>query len=106
MAQFPIKIKWSFRASLELVEIHEYLTEKTTKLSADKYIDGILKAVEKLNQNPERYGFCRSPKLQEAKVRCINYQKKHIIFYQIKTNIEILAVIHARRNPKFFDDII
>ena len=106
MAQLPEKIKWSFSASLELVEIHEYLTENSSKQSADKYIDGILKTVDKLVLNPERYSYCRSPKLQKAKIRCINYKKKHIIFYQIKGGIEILAVIHAKRNPELFDGII
>jgi len=54
MAQLPEKIKWSFRASLELVEIHEYLTENSSKQSADKYINGILKTVDKLALNPKK----------------------------------------------------
>ena len=106
MAKLPEKIKWSFRASLELVEIHEYLSENSSKPVADNYINGILKTVDQLVINPERYAFCRSAKLQKAKIRCINHKKKHIVFYQIKDSIEILAVIHARRNPKLFDEII
>ena len=76
MAQLQKKIKWSFRASLELVEIHEWITDNASQSAADKYLDGILDIVNGLSKVPERYAFCRSPKLQAAKVRCINYKKK------------------------------
>ncbi|MEM6700953.1 MAG: type II toxin-antitoxin system RelE/ParE family toxin [Bacteroidota bacterium] len=106
MASNGQKIKWSFRASLELVEIEEWLSDQVSEAYAEEYIEGILEKVEELADMPERYGFCRSKKLQEAKIRCINYQKKHIVFYLVKEDIEILAIIHARRHPSMFDEII
>ncbi|MEM0994352.1 MAG: type II toxin-antitoxin system RelE/ParE family toxin [Bacteroidota bacterium] len=106
MASNGQKVRWSFRASLELVEIQEWLSDQISEEYAEEYVEGILETAEGLMLMPERYGFCRSKKLQKAKVRCILYRKKHIVFYVAKEDIEILAVIHARRHPSVFDDII
>ncbi len=93
-----VKINWSFSALEMLAEIHEYIGEKS-EISADNYIDGIYNSVKKLKKHPESCAPCRNSKLQEAGYRCCKF-KSHIIIYHFEHNeINILAIIHAKRNP-------
>lgn len=66
------QVKWSFRASLELIEIQQWLTEQVSERYAEEYINGIWEKVAILSSMPNRYGFCRSQKLQQYQIRCVN----------------------------------
>ena len=41
MALSGQKIKWSFRASLELIEIEEWLSDQVSEAYAEEYIDRV-----------------------------------------------------------------
>ncbi len=100
-----MKINWAFSALEMLAEIHEYISEKS-EISADKYIDGIYKSVKKLENHPESCAPCRNQKLSDPGYRCCKY-KNHLIIYEInKDNLDILAVIHSKRNPSNLGDIL
>lgn len=93
-----IKVTWSFSALEMLAEIHEYISERSEH-SADNYIDGIYESTKKIERHPESCAPCKNPKLREGGYRCCLY-KNHIIVYEyINEEIEILAVIHSKRNP-------
>lgn len=93
-----IKITWSFSALEMLAELHEYLSEKSDQV-ADDYVDGVFESTKKLEQHPMSCAPCRNQKLRIKGYRCCLY-KNHVIVYKISENeIDILAIIHSRRNP-------
>ena len=100
-----MKVNWSFSALEMLAELHEYISEKSEK-SADKYIDGIYESVKKLEEHPESCAPCRNDKLREGGYRCCKF-KSHIIIYEFLNNVvNILAIIHSKRNPSSLNDIL
>lgn len=85
-----------------LAEIHDYLTDEYGEAFADKYIDELVSYSERLEDHPESCAPCRNPKLRALGYRCCIFEK-HIIIYEFNENVvNILAIIHAKRNP---DDI-
>ncbi len=99
-----IKVNWAFSALEMLAELHEYLGESSEK-SADKYIDGIYKSVKKLENHPESCAPCKNQKLRDNGYRCCKF-KNHLIIYEFSNNVvDILAVIHSKRNPSNLGDI-
>lgn len=88
---------------MEMIEeIYTYKAEYS-KTSAHKYVEGILEKIQRLKNYPEACAPCRNPKLQKKGYRCCLY-KEHIIIYALEENdINILAVIHSRRNPESLD---
>ena len=99
-----MKINWSFSALEMLAELHEYISEESEK-SADNYIDGIYQSIKKLEEHPESCAPCRNEKLKEEGYRCCKY-KNHIIIYEFKNKVvDILAIIHSKRNPSSLEDI-
>lgn len=92
-------VNWTFSALEMLAEIHDYISEQSGELSADKYINGLVEYTEKLENHPESCAPCRNSKLRELGFRCCNY-KKHIIIYDfIDGSVHIHAIIHSKRNP-------
>lgn len=87
-----------------LAEIHEYIAEKS-QMAADKYVDGIYGSVKKLEKHPESCGPCKAEILKERGYRCCKY-KSHIIIYRFEYNVvNILAIIHSKRDPSRLDEI-
>lgn len=92
-------VNWTFSALEMLAEIHDYITEQSGELSADKYINGLADYTDKLENHPESCAPCRNSRLKELGFRCCNY-KKHIIIYDfIDGSVNIHAIIHSKRNP-------
>ena len=82
-----------------LAQLYEYLSERSGK-SADKYIDDIYRTTKKLEKHPESCAPCRNRKLGKKGYRCCNV-KQHIIIYEFKSNeVNVLAIIHSKRNPE------
>jgi addiction module RelE/StbE family toxin len=95
-------VNWTFSALEMLAEIHEYISERS-HASAEKYINSLVEATDKLGQHPESCAPCRNPKLKSYGYRCCNV-KNHIIIYEyIDETVNILAVIHSKRNPNDID---
>lgn len=88
-----------------LAELHEYLSERS-EVSADKYVDGLVKYSDRLKKHPESCAPCRNPKLKEAGFRCCKF-RNHILIYEVNEDtVDILAVIHAKRDPRDFEKLI
>jgi len=95
-------VNWTFSALEMLAEIHEYISEQSPA-SAEKYINSLIEATDKLEKHPESCAPCRNPRLKSAGYRCCNV-KKHIIIYESANGIvNILAIIHSKRNPEDID---
>lgn len=93
-----MKIIWSFPALEMLADLHEYIKKKSES-AADKYIDGLYASVSKLQEHPESCAPCKIQKLKDQGYRCCLY-KNHLIIYEIDDQkLNILAIIHSKRNP-------
>lgn len=88
-----------------LAGVHAYIAE-SSESRADKYVNDLYNTTEKLKKYPEFYPPCRNPKLQTAGFRCAIF-KKHIIIYEVTEDaVNILAVMHAKRNPTDFEELV
>lgn len=98
-------INWTYAALEMLAEVHAYIAE-SSESRADKYVNDLYNSTEKLKKYPEFYPPCRNPKLQTAGFRCAIF-KKHIIIYEVTEDaVNILAVMHAKRNPTDFEELV
>jgi plasmid stabilization system protein ParE len=65
---------------------------------ADKYIDDLYDSVKKLEDFPVSCAPCKNEKLREKGYRCCSF-KSHIIIYNFQIEeVNILVVIHSKRN--------
>ncbi len=103
MEEPSAKINWSFRAMDELSDIREYLVEVSSEKKADSFVDELLEVIQKLENNSEFHGFCPHPKLQEKGYRCIRFKNYLVIYFVLGNTVQIIAIMHAKRNPKDFD---
>lgn len=87
----------------ELSDIHEYLTEQVSENKADTFVEALLEKVKELEKQPGRYAFCQNEKLQEKGYRCIRFNNYLIIYFVTENLVQIIAIMHAKRNPKDFD---
>jgi len=101
----PKKVTWSANALLMVSELFDYLTETISEYFADGYIDELLEFGESLAYKSEHHSYCRNIKLQEKQYRCALFKRKYILIYSTaESEVLILAVIHAKRNPKDFEN--
>lgn len=89
-----------------LAEIHDYMME-FSESSAEKYVGDLVDYIgNKLEKHPESCPPCKNPKLKALGFRCCNF-KNHIIIYQIfEEQVNILAVIHTKRDPRDIGDLV
>ena len=90
-----MKIKWTDPAIKSLRNLHGYIA-KDSEIYASSFVQRIILAVEKLTNFP-RIGRV-VPEADDETIRELLYQNYRII-YRIKSElIEILTVIHGRRD--------
>jgi toxin ParE1/3/4 len=90
-----MKIRWTHPALGSLRNLHDYIA-KDSEVYASNFIQRIILAAEKLTDFP-RLGRV-VPEADEETIRELLYQNYRII-YRIKGDlIEILTVIHGRRD--------
>ena len=98
-------IHWTANALDQLTDLYTYMAERSI-LSAEKYIDGLYESTERLKKHPESCAPCRYATLRDMGYRCCRF-KNHIIIYSLNdTSVEIRAIIHGRRNPDTFGDLV
>jgi len=88
-------VKWTAPAKRDLRNIHEYIAEDS-KYYAKRVTDDIIAKTENLNDFPEIGRIV--PELQESYIReLIVYSYR--LLYEIKPKkIEILAIVHGKRD--------
>ena len=90
-----MKIKWTDPAIISLRNLHGYIA-KDSAIYASSFVQRIILAVERLTNFP-RIGRV-VPETDDETIRELLYQNYRII-YRIKSElIEILTVIHGRRD--------
>ena len=99
-------VNWTFSALEMLAEIHDYLLE-FSESSADKYVVELVDFVAKrLEKHPESCPPCKNPKLNAMGFRCCHFKNHNIIYEITEKGVDILAVMHVKRNPKDLDDLV
>lgn len=102
----PKTVNWSANALLMIADLYDYLLELSDDFSADDYVQELLDFGEQLSLKSEHYSYCRNPRLMNKGYRCALFRKKYILIYHsTESSVDILAVLHARRDPKDFEAI-
>ncbi|HRI61246.1 MAG TPA: type II toxin-antitoxin system RelE/ParE family toxin [Saprospiraceae bacterium] len=102
----PKKVNWSATALLMIADTYDYLVEQTGEYFADKFTQELLEFGERLSIKSEQFSYCRNPKLQAKGYRSALFRKKYMVIYQTsETQVDILGVVHSRRNPKDYENL-
>ena len=88
-------VKWSVPAKDDLKQIHDYIA-KDSKYYAQNVVQEIVAKSEKLTDFPE---IGRAvPEISDQNIRELIVYSYRLIYEISKTGIEILAIIHGRRD--------
>jgi toxin ParE1/3/4 len=99
----PRSLRWSAESLVDLTEIWRYLAEDASATVADRQLEAILAGSERLRDWPHlgRERWDLRPGLRSIGA------PPYLIFYRIAgTSIEVVRVLHGRRDPgAIFKDI-
>ena len=87
-----LPIEWRTEASIDLLEILDFIAERNEQAAFDLH-ERIERALEHLSEHPYLY----KPSLRRAGARELVAHPNYIVFYEVTDKVEILAVVHARR---------
>ena len=93
-------VKWSRPARMDLKQIHDYIAEDS-RYYAKKVVQTIVEKTEELMVFPEIGRIV--PELDDPNIRELFVYSYRLIYEITPNGIEILAVIHGRRD--FFERI-
>jgi plasmid stabilization system protein ParE len=100
------QVNWTANALSMVSDIYDYLEDQAGSVVASDYIDDLLNFGNALDEKSEHYPFCRHSRLQEKGYRCAQFRKTYILIYrENNSEVNILAVIHAKRNPDVFEEV-
>lgn len=94
-------VEWSKPAKRDLKQIHDYIA-KDSKHYAKKVVQTVVEKTEKLEDYPEMGRIV--PEIDDANVRELFVYSYRLIYEISPDGIEILAVIHGKRD--FFNSFI
>jgi len=87
-------VKWSVPARNDLKRIHDYIAEDS-KYYAKEVSQNIIKKTEKLNEFPQIGRVV--PEIGEPNIREIFIYSYRLIYEITKPDVEILAIIHGKK---------
>ncbi len=87
-----LPIEWRDEASADLLQILNFIAERNEQAAFDLQ-DRIERALEHLSEHPYLY----KPSQRRAGTRELVAHPNYIVFYEVTDKVEILAVVHARR---------
>ena len=88
-------VKWSVPAKNDLKQIHDYIA-KDSKYYAQNVVQEIVAKTETLTDSPEIGRVV--PEISDQNIRELIIYSYRLIYEISKTGIEILAIIHGRRD--------
>ena len=88
-------VKWSVPARNDLKQIHDYIA-KDSKYYARKVIQEIVAKTETLTELPEIGRIV--PEISDQNIRELIVYSYRLIYEMSGTGVEILAIIHGRRD--------
>lgn len=106
MAQY--KVVTTFQALDQLAEIEDYLRENRSEETAEYVVDGLVEAIEALENMPTKNPLLR---LVEKKQYVYRYAPKwaYKIVFRVEENpptVFVITIVLSRRNPSWLDDIL
>jgi toxin ParE1/3/4 len=93
-------VRWSLPAKSDLKQIHDYIA-RDSRYYAKKVIQDIVTSSLALRAFPERGRIV--PELSDPKIRELFVYSYRLIYEIGPEDIEILAVIHGKRNLSFIE---
>ena len=88
-------VKWSYPARNDLKKIHDYIA-RDSKFYASKVTQDIVEKSEKLNAFPESGRIV--PEIGDPTIREVFIYSYRIIYMISSHRIEILALVHSKKN--------
>jgi plasmid stabilization system protein ParE len=99
-------VNWTANALSMVADIYDYLENISGEIFSSDYLDQLLAFGNELNVKSEHYSYCRNTKLQEKFYRCALFKKTYILIYnENESVVNILAIIHTKRNPTVFEQV-
>lgn len=99
-------VNWTANALLMVSDIYDYLESASGEDFASRYVDDLLEFGNHLNVKSEHYSYCRNAKLQAKGYRCATFRNSYVMIYKENSaEVNILAVIHSKRNPEVFETV-
>ncbi len=98
----------TFQALDQLAEIEAYLSENRSDETAEYVVDGLIEAIESLENMPTRHPLLR---LVEKKEYTYRYAPKwaYKIIFRVEENpptVFVITIVHSKRDPSWLDDIL
>ena len=94
------------RAETSLEEIIDYYLTQHSAQRATKVIDSIEEAFGKITASPKSYPVCFDVAQPAENIRQIIVHHTFKIVYRLqKDKIEVLEILHGKRNPELLADI-
>jgi toxin ParE1/3/4 len=90
--QSMLLVEWTDEAKLDLLETIDFISERNEIAAFDLH-SRIDRAVEHLCGHPYLY----KPSLKIPGVRELVAHPNYIVYYQVSSKVEILSVVHVRR---------
>lgn len=101
------KVNWSLNAMLMLGEPYDYLEEQMGDVKAQGYLDELMDFGNALDFKSTHHSFCRQKTLQENELRCARFKNRYFIVYKTDAiSVDILAVLHVKRGPEAFEELV
>lgn len=106
MAQY--KVVTTFQALDQLADIEDYLRENRSEETAEYVVDGLIEAIETLENMPTKHPLLR---LIEKKQYTYRYAPKwaYKIVFRVEEHppmVFVITIVHSKRNPSWLDDIL
>ena len=98
-------VVWAPKALRQLWALEEYIAQDKP-IAAQRFTDSVFEFVEGLSVSHSSHEKCRFPKLRAAEYYCLPFRKEYIIIYCVSNVVEVVAIMHARRSPQAFDDLL
>ena len=86
-------------AAVDLVNIHDYLAEKSSPEVADRDTVLLEKAIASLSEFPRRYALAPEAAIHNKEVRHIVVGKYRVLFMIIMETVDIVRIRHISQEP-------
>lgn len=86
------------RAERDIEQVYQFRA-KLDRAAADRWLDGILEAIESLGEMPSRCAVAPEAAHVGRTVRHLIYRSYRIIFVVQERHVRVLTVRHAARKP-------
>jgi len=93
------EVVWSDKASRSLKKVYQYI-KKDSYSNAEKVRSGIVKIVDSLPDNPEKFPRDKFKKQNPGNYRAFEKYSYRIAYLYTEKEIQVLSLRHVKQEPK------